>query len=189
MDFDWKALVKTVAPGIASVFGTPLAGMGVSALLNVLLPTGEAKPANPEEWLAKTLSAANPEMMLKMKQADQAFTLDMKKLDIDVLKLGVDERANARQREVELSKAGQKDGTPKVLAFSIVGGFLSMTCGLIVTALTGYSIDSNAMGLIGTLVGYLSAKSELVLAYYFGSSSGSQAKDRMLADSMPAPKP
>ncbi len=52
MDFEWKTLVRTVAPGIASVFGTPLAGLGVSALLNVLLPEGAEKPANPDAFLA-----------------------------------------------------------------------------------------------------------------------------------------
>ena len=36
--------------------------------------------------------------------------------------------------------------------------------------------------LAGTLVGYLSAKAEQVLAYYFGSTKGSADKTALLAD-------
>lgn len=90
-------------------------------------------------------------------------------------KLDIQDRDSARHREMEV-----KDRTPAHLAYATVGGFLSMTCGLIVTALLGYTIDSAAMGLIGTLVGYLSAKSEQVLSYYFGSSSGSDKKTELL---------
>lgn len=91
-------------------------------------------------------------------------------------KIAADDRQSARQREIAVH-----DTTPKILAFSVVGGFLSMTIALIGTALLGYKIDPVSMGLIGTLVGYLSAKSELVLAYYFGSSSGSDKKTELLS--------
>jgi len=179
MDFDWKAIVRTVAPGIASAFGTPLAGMAVTALLNAVLPADATKPADPEAFLAQTLASANPEMLLKMKQADQQFLLDMKKLDIDLEKFNEEDRASARQREIAV-----KDKTPTLLAFAIVGGFLAMTCGIIVTALLEYKIDPVSMGLIGTLVGYLSAKSELVLTYYYGSSSGSAEKSATIAKAL-----
>jgi len=39
--------------------------------------------------------------------------------------------------------------------------------------------------LAGTLVGYLSAKAEQVLAYYFGSTAGSARKTELLAQSAP----
>ena len=47
----------------------------------------------------------------------------------------------------------------------------------------GYSHIESAMA--GTLVGYLSAKAEQVVAFYFGSSAGSQKKDEMLHNSTP----
>lgn len=96
-------------------------------------------------------------------------------LQVSLAQIAEQDRLSARQREMSL-----KDTTPSVLAYSVVGGFLSMTCGLIITSLMGYEIAPAAMGLIGTLVGYLSAKSELVLAYYFGSSAGSDRKTDLL---------
>ena len=63
------------------------------------------------------------------------------------------------------------------LAVVIVGSFIGVTVG----TLLGYTkIDSV---LAGTLVGYLSAKAEQVIAFYFGSSNGSRAKDLMLFNS------
>ena len=96
-------------------------------------------------------------------------------LQVSMAQIAEQDRDSARQREMTL-----KDRTPSVLAFGVVGGFLFMSCGLIVSSLMGFKVDPAAMGLIGTLVGYLSAKSELVLAYYFGSSVGSDRKTDLL---------
>jgi energy-converting hydrogenase Eha subunit A len=65
------------------------------------------------------------------------------------------------------------------LALVIVASFIATIFG----TLMGYSHIESAMA--GTLVGYLSAKAEQVVAFYFGSSAGSQAKDAMLHQSTP----
>ena len=39
-------------------------------------------------------------------------------------------------------------------------------------------VDPTVIGLIGTLIGYVSAKADMVIAYYFGSSSGSREQGR-----------
>jgi len=65
------------------------------------------------------------------------------------------------------------------LALLIVVTFLA-TAGLTLFGLT--KVDSV---LAGTLMGYLSAKCEQVVSFYFGSSAGSQRKDELLHQSMP----
>jgi hypothetical protein len=35
-------------------------------------------------------------------------------------------------------------------------------------------------GLVGTMIGYASAKADQVVSYYFGSSAGSKAKDETI---------
>ena len=78
--------------------------------------------------------------------------------------------SDARAREVSL-----KDPTTRVLAFTIVGAFIT----IIVGVLLGYAHVESALA--GTLVGYISAKTEQVVAYYFGSSAGSKSKDATIA--------
>jgi len=65
------------------------------------------------------------------------------------------------------------------LALLIVITFL-ITVGMTLFGLT--KVDSV---LAGTLMGYLSAKCEQVVSFYFGSSAGSQRKDELLHQSTP----
>jgi len=65
------------------------------------------------------------------------------------------------------------------LALLIVVTFL-VTVGMTLFGLT--KVDSV---LAGTLIGYLSAKCEQVISFYFGSSAGSQRKDELLHQSTP----
>jgi len=165
MDFDWKAVIKTVAPGIATALGGPLAGMAVAAIGNAL---GMDQPT--QDKISAALAGATPDDMLKLKQADQAFTLQMKKLEIDLAQLNEADLDSARKRE-----AAVQDKTNRNLAYTIVGAFIA----LVIATLMGYArVDSV---LAGTLVGYLSAKCEQVLAYYFGSSRSSDRKTELLA--------
>jgi uncharacterized membrane protein len=63
-----------------------------------------------------------------------------------------------------------------VLAFLVICGFLGMVYGLLSGELK--ALDST---LAGTLIGYVSAKAEQVVSYYFGSSLGSARKNELLA--------
>jgi hypothetical protein len=44
--------------------------------------------------------------------------------------------------------------------------------------------DPAIVGSIGTLIGYVSAKADQVVSYYFGSSSGSKEKTQAMTDAM-----
>lgn len=121
------------------------------------------------------------------RNAAQAIELDPAKLAefrriageqvITLIRLDNEDRANARHREIEL-----KDPTPSRLAFMILGGFMAYTFTIMVSAVLGVSgmKDPLIAGLIGTGYGALGSEAARIGNYYFGSSAGSAAKDKLL---------
>jgi hypothetical protein len=170
MDFDWKSIVGSVAPLLATALGGPLAGAAVGAISQSLL----GKKDGTEKEIAEVLRTADPDTLLKLRTADQESAVKMKELDIDLEKLTFDDRADARKRESIV-----KDNINRRLAYLIVGAFLA----LVGATLLGYAKVESALA--GTLVGYLSAKCEQVLVYYFGSTKASMEKTQLLAKAEP----
>lgn len=169
---DWKSIVGTVAPGIATALGGPLAGVAVRTLSQVLLGTADGS----QEAVEKAVLAADPAMLANLKQAEFQFQKDMKALDIDLERISAQDRDSARQREVN---TGDK-WTPRVLAFVIVGGFLGAMYAVLTGAVEGLK-DPITSALVGSVIGYMSAKADQVVAYFFGSSAGSKDKTDALA--------
>lgn len=167
----WKGLVRAVAPALATALGTPLAGLAVAAISDAVL----GKPDGSEQEVEAALAVAGPDVLLRLKDADRAFTLRMRELDIDLEKVAAGDRDSARRREID---SGDK-ATPRALAFVVVGGFLAMVASVLLGKVTGIS-DPTAAGMIGTLIGYVSAKADQVISYYFGSSAGSARKDETI---------
>lgn len=169
---DWKKLVRTVAPGLATALGGPLWGAAVQSISQATL----GRPDGSEEEVAAAVIAGGAEGLAKLKEAEQAFTIRMTELGIDLEKVHQADRSSARERE---SKTGDS-WTPRVLAATIVGGFLAMVAAVLLGKVTGIT-DPVAAGMIGTLIGYVSAKADQVVSYYFGSSAGSAAKTEIMA--------
>lgn len=173
---DWKNVIGTVAPWIATALTGPLGGMAVGALADALGLSDKTESA-----IKQALSGATPEQMLAIKQADQNFAVRMQELgfqNVQALeKIAADDRDSARKREISV-----QDYTPRILAYLIIGGFLGMAYGVLFKQMSADSV------LAGTIIGYLSAKAEQVAAYYFGSTAGSRQKTELLANSIPADK-
>lgn len=170
MSFDWKSVVGTVAPTIATALGGPLAGLAVKAIGGVF---GLGEGATESE-IAKAVAGATPEQLLALKSAEQAFIVKMRELDVDLERINAGDRNSARDREKEV-----KDWTPRILAGVIVAGFL----GTVYMVLAGYVEglkDPMTATLTGTLIGYVSAKADQVVSYYFGSSASSKTKDETI---------
>ena len=161
-------LLQQVAPTIATALGGPVAGIAVRALSTALL----GNESGTVDDVSAALSVATPEQIAAIKKVENDFKVQMKALDIDLVKISQADRASAREMQMAV-----KSQLVPTLAVVIVGSFIGVTVG----TLLGYTkIDSV---LAGTLVGYLSAKAEQVIAFYFGSSNGSRAKDLMLFNS------
>jgi hypothetical protein len=163
-------LVKTVAPSIASAVGGPLAGMATRVISEALL----GKPDGTEQELLQAAEKATPEQLLALKQAENDFAVKMRELDIDLERIAGADRDSARNREIKV-----RDWMPRILAFVIVAGFM-LTVFLVLLGYVDGMRDPLMATTVGTLIGFVSAKCEQVVAYYFGSSAGSKAKDEAI---------
>lgn len=165
---DWKRIAATVAPSLATALGGPLAGVAVSAISEQLL----GRPDGTEAEVATALRVGGSDALLKLKEAEQAFTLKLKELDIDLERLHQADRANARDREAKTGDVW----TPRLLAFFVTGGFFGVLSFLL---LVGKPVDGGDALLV--MLGALGGAWASVVAYYFGSSAGSAAKTDLLA--------
>ena len=168
---DWMTTLRQIAPTVASAVLGPLGGVAVAAIGNIL-GVSEAT----QEKIADAIKTGQltPEQVGEIKKLELQYQENEKERGFKYTELEFKDRDSARAREV-----GTKDNTNKILAFVVIGAFLAM----VGATLLGYAKVESVLA--GTLVGYLSAKAEQVLAYYFGSSSGSVAKTVMLANSTP----
>ena len=169
---DLKSLVGAVAPTLATALGGPLAGAATRAITGAL---GLNDAADAHEVMQQI--TADPEALLKLKKADQEFAVRMRELDIDVYKIDQQDRASARQREQNVGGYANP-----VLAAIVIGGFLAA----VFFVLSGHVVtDTVNATLVGSVIGYVSAKADQVVSYYFGSSDGSRKKDGLLAKMKP----
>lgn len=174
---DWKTLgesvIKLGLPLLGAVLPIP-GGAAIGTALAAAIGSGSADPAD----ILNTLTA-NADALAKAKQFEETHQETMLKLQLDH-ELGMYQEEVADRASARTMQTDTKSGILPMLAIVIVGAFVAMVAG----TLLGYSHVEGALA--GTLVGYLSAKCEQVLAFYFGSSASSRAKDQMLFNSMPA---
>ena len=159
-------LLAQVAPTIASALGGPLAGLAVKTLSSALLGTDQGS----EQEIAAALSGATPEQLARLKEIDANFAITMKKLDIDLAKIDADDRSSARRREVDT-----RDRTPMVLAAVVCAGFFGTLGGLIL-----YGLPQKGQDALLIMLGALGSAFTAIISYYFGSSSGSRAKEAII---------
>lgn len=153
--------IASLIPGVGAITGP--AAIAVGALSKAL-----GTDATPDAIHAAI--STDPQAALKLEQANLDFQLQMRVQENEELKARLADVQSARQREVDV-----KDKTNRNLAYFIILAFVGVV-GFTLAGLT--KIESV---LAGTLIGYLSAKAEQVLAYYFGSSAGSQRKTEIIA--------
>jgi hypothetical protein len=173
---DWQSLIKTVAPWLGTALGGPLGGMAVTAIADALGVSEKTTDA-----VKQAISGITPEQMLALKSADQNFAITMQKMGFDHLesieKLSNDDRSSARQREMSV-----RDYTPMVLAATITIGFF----GVLTKMMIGHPVENSDV--LNIMLGSLGTAWTGVVAYYFGSSAGSQRKTELLAQSTPTDK-
>ena len=169
MDFDWKELVKKVAPTIGMVLsgGNPLVGMGIKAVSTALL----GKDDGTEDEVAEYLQSASPKDLLALKDADHQFKLDMKALGISHTKLIMDDKDSARRREMAI-----RDITPMALAYLLLTSFI----GALMTLYHVEIPEANA-AMVYAMLGSLGTLTIAACAYFHGSSAGSTRKNEIIA--------
>ena len=164
-------LIGSVAPTIATALGGPVAGMAVKAISGALFGHDSAT----EEEIRTVLANPTGDQLAALKKIDTDFAVQMKALDIDLERIAAGDRASARDMQKET-----KDWIPRALAVSVTIGFFAILLYMLV-----YGLPTTGNEALLLLLGALQTAWGGIIAFYFGSSSGSQKKDQMIYNSKP----
>ena len=167
---DWIDTLEKLAPTVASALGSPVAGMAVGALESALGMSSDD--------VQKTVEAGKltGEQVAAIQQAELAIKAKAQELGLDFAKLTNEDRANARDMQKTV-----KSWVPPTLAMLVTVGFF----GILIAMMMG-KIDQAAE--VDIMLGSLGTAWTGIIAFYFGSSAGSQAKDQMIHNSTPIEK-
>lgn len=166
---DWQSIVKSVAPMIGTALGGPLGGMAVQAIGSAL---GLSQATT--DSVKQAVMGMTPEQSIAMQQADIQFKEYMAKLGYDNVqaleKIAADDRASARSMQV-----ATRSIVPGLLAMVVTIGFF----GILLAMMYG-STNTAANQPLLVMLGSLGTAWVTIVAYYFGSSSGSDRKTELL---------
>ena len=154
--------LKSVAPTIATALGGPLAGLAVEAVSKAI----GIDPKDVQSTIESGKLTADQIGQIKLAEIEMAARAQ--ELGLDFEKLSVEDRKSAREMQ-----SGTKSIIPSVLALSITVGFFGILVGL----MTEQFKTSDALMM---MLGSLGTAWTGIIAFYFGSSAGSQAKDQLL---------
>jgi len=156
-----------LVPTIATCLGGPLAGLAVTAVSKAL--------GIDEDKVQDVIDSGklNAEQIASLKQAEIELQRQAQELGLNFEQLAVQDRASARDLQKET-----KSVIPPVLSILVTIGFFGILGGL----MSGKIMTSDALML---MLGSLGTAWTGIIAFYFGSSASSQAKDKMIHNSTP----
>jgi len=159
--------LKQIAPTIATCLGGPLAGLAVTAVSKALgIDESKVQDTIDDGKLSADQIAA-------VKQAELELKDHAQRLGLDFEQLAVQDRSSARDMQ-----STTKSYVPPVLAILVTIGFF----GILVALMFGFAQRSDEVMI---MLGSLGTAWTGIIAFYFGSSAGSQKKDQMLFNSSP----
>lgn len=94
----------------------------------------------------------------------------------ELLKMEIEDRGSARNREVEMAKTGHTDWLMYAAGITGLGSFILMVCAVIFID----GVSENL--LIHQLMGIIEGVALTIFAYYFGTSKSSTDKTKLLGD-------
>ena len=162
--------LEQVAPTIATALGGPLAGLAVTAISKVL-----GVDEKDVQGVIDT-GKMSADQIAQIKIAEIEFQKSTQELGLNFESLAVDDRKSARDMQISTHSF-----VPAILSVLVVTAW-----GIIQYFLLTHVIATEMREIIIRILGTLDAALMLVLSFYFGSSSGSQAKDKMIYNSMPS---
>jgi len=150
-------LIGEIAPTIAGAIFGPVGGLAAKALTQAL---GINDGASHDD-IENAILNATPEQLAAIKRADNDFKVQMKNLDIDLVRIAADDRASARSMAV-----GTHSLTPSIMSYVIV-----VCWAVIQYYLFTHVIDPSMRELVARVLGTLDGALMLVLSFWFGSSN------------------
>jgi len=161
---DW---LKALAPLLGTALGGPLGGAAASFIADKLGIQEKTIEAVSEVLNSGKMSA---DQIASLKLAEIEFRKFLETNKIELAKLDVEDRSSARAREVAV-----KDWIPGTLAILLTGGFFG-----VLTYMLQFGTPEKGGDALLVMLGSLGTGFASVLAYYFGSSSGSNQKNAII---------
>lgn len=173
MDNALTSFLSGIAPTVASALLGPLVGVAEAGLTKILGIDGGTVAD-----VTKAISDGKitPEQIADIRKLEMQYKADEAELGFKYSELEFKDRDSARQMQI-----ATKSYTPSGLTWMIVVLVLSFEGFLMFKGVPEHVSDLIA----GRILGTLDTSLAMVLAYWFGSNSGSARKDQLLANSAP----
>lgn len=169
---DWSDTLKAIAPTVASALLGPLGGVAVTAIGSIF---GVDNATTDQIKKVITDSQMTPDQIGKLKELEMQYQQTEKERGFRYAELAFKDRDSARQANV--SGGIQK----QLFVMSVL--LLLLTLGTEVWVLfKGYPSTIPDI-VVGRVLGLMDAVAMMVLAYYYGTSSGSAQKTEIMAGS------
>lgn len=162
-----KKAIAGAAPQLAHALGGPLAGAALATIPRAIF----GAPDIDEETLSETLAQASPDHLIALKKAEQDFQLALREASLELQRIDAGGRDSARRRQVNM-----KDWTPSALGALIILGFF-----VVLGFMVGRRLPEGAETEFSIMLGALATMTAAVVNYFFGSSTGSKKKTRIMA--------
>lgn len=164
-------LLKTIAPLLGTALGGPLGGAAAAFIADKLgLDSKEVKAVSD----VLTGNKMNPDQITQIKLAELEFEKFCKTNAIDIEKVHAADRDSARNMH-----AAVRSHVPAALTYLLTAGFFGVLGAMF--AFPEFKESPPLMIMLGSLgTAWTGA-----CAFWFGTTSGSQAKSTMLANSQP----
>lgn len=161
----WKKTLNSVAPTLAAALGGPVAGAATKFLADKLLGDESASLKDVEN----AIIGASPETLSSLKEIDNQFKIEMEKLGVDVFKLEVDDKKNARDNN-------KNSIMPAILSVS-----LTLIIGVLLYALFYIEPPGGAREPLSIVLGMVVKEWSNSMHYWFGTTRSSADKTRLLS--------
>lgn len=170
MDFDWKEIVKKVAPVLGSAIGGPFGGLAANSISNAIF--GESKS---EDEVIEAIQSGDPDTLINLKKANNDFQARMRELGIQEQDLVFLDKSNAREMAKGTSIVPQA-----VLSGVFVVGYFCIVTVVAWLTISPDGINQSFMPVLLMLIGALTTAVPQILSFWFGSSRGSQQKNDLI---------
>lgn len=159
--------LEQIAPTVATALGGPLAGLAVEAVSKAMgVSQDDAKKMMDEGKMSS-------DQIAQVKAAEIELQKMQQQLGLNFEELAVKDRASAREMQAQT-----KSIIPPVMAILVTMGFFGI---LVALMFGGVQRSEEVLVMLGSLGTAWTG----IIAFYFGSSHGSQNKDEMLYKSRP----
>lgn len=162
-----KSLIQHIAPTLAAALGGPFAGVATKFIADKLI--GDSKKeqgfaGNIEQVLGDLLNDSGN--LQKLKELDREFETKMRELEVDVFKLEVEDRKDARA----MAKDNQMPQI--VISLLFITAYFSLLVWIFYTetsdVLNMKKGENSLMGEFQILMGVLTAGIPQILSFWFG---------------------